>query len=320
MVGVPLSSMRRPLLLLLSFCSALLTAQSGGTNPFELVDRIPEAERLGAVAGAEGVDSTQGEEATPVNPFDLRRGELAVAGPITASAPAQRRPSESLLVIRQSNPQEGRGSILLIHLGLLLAMASLWMLFRDLLGQCLAGTFNDGIMTQLYRRRSGGQIGALWLCYVFFFLASGFYLYLFARYHDISLGLGPVPSWLVYSLVVSSAVGLKHLVLFAYARLFPVRRDVSRYAFVLMVFSILAGLLLVPINLLISYAPEAWRGAFLYGGLGVLALVYLLHLLRGGFIAASYLATRPVHILLYICAIEIAPLLLVYRYLSDALA
>ena len=312
--------MRCSLIIVLLSTSVLLVAQAGGGNPFELTSRIPEAERsLGAVAGVGVVDSVEGQ-AAPVNPFDLRRGAAAVGTNNSTLPPARRRPTESLLVVRQLNPQEGRGSILLIHLGLLLAMASLWMLFRDLLGQCLAGTFNDGIMTQLYRRRSGGQISALWLCYVFFFLAAGFYLYLFGRYHDISLGLSPVTTWLLYSLVVSSTVGLKHLILFTYARLFPVRKDVSRYAFVLMVFSILAGLMLVPINLLVSYAPEEWRGTFLYGGLVGLALVYLLHLLRGGFIAASYLVTRPVHILLYICAIEIAPLLLIYRYLSDAIA
>ncbi len=86
-----------------------------------------------------------------------------------------------------------------------------------------------------------------------------------------------------------------------------------------MVFSILAGLILVPVNLLASYAPEAYRGFFLYAGLGSLTLLYGLHLLRGLFIANRYLGSRPVHILLYICTIEIAPLLLIYRYLRNTL-
>jgi len=174
-------------------------------------------------------------------------------------------------------------------------------------------------MTQLYTRRSGGQVGALWLCYCFFFLAGGLYVYLFAVRHDLSLGLGPFFSWLTYALLIAGIVGLKLTVLLVFGRLFPVRKEVSRYAFVLMVFSILAGIFLMPIDLAISYAPVAWRDTFLYGALFLLAAIYGLHLLRGFFIAGRYIASRPAHILLYICAIEIAPLLLIYRYLSDTL-
>ncbi|MEL7161735.1 MAG: DUF4271 domain-containing protein, partial [Bacteroidota bacterium] len=88
---------------------------------------------------------------------------------------------------------------------------------------------------------------------------------------------------------------------------------------VLMVFSILAGIFLIPINLAVSYAPGEWGATFLYGAIFVLVAVYGLHLLRGSFIAGRYLTGRPVHFLLYICAIEIAPLLLIYRYLSDSM-
>ncbi len=175
-------------------------------------------------------------------------------------------------------------------------------------------------MNQLYTRRSGGELGALWACYIYFFFSAGFFIYLLATRFDISLGTGIWASWLTYSLVVAAAVGIKNLVLLFYARLFPVRREVNRYAFTLMVFAILAGLFITPVNLLISYAPPEWRTTFLYGGLALVVGVYLLHLFRGVFIANRLATSRPVHILLYICTIEIAPLLLIYRYLSDMLA
>ncbi|WP_420458565.1 DUF4271 domain-containing protein [Neolewinella sp.] len=266
-------------------------------NPFELTERLP-AEVRAARALTEGTG----------NPFDIYPGApQAVRGPVVIEPAA-------------GGSAGGSAEVIFIHLLLLLTLASLWVLFRNLLLQCLSATFNDNVMTQLYRRRSGGQLGALWLCYLFFLLSAGFFLYLLTAFFELDLGLGLWGSWLTFTLVVASAVGIKFFVLGVLGRVYPLRKELSQYAFALMVFSILTGLLLVPVNLLVSYAPQPLRPYFLYGGLGLLVLVYLLHLLRGLFIANRYVGRRPLHFLLYICTIEIAPLLLVYRYLSSTLA
>ncbi|MEO0731580.1 MAG: DUF4271 domain-containing protein [Bacteroidota bacterium] len=277
------------------------------SNPFELTNRLP------AVEGRSVPITTVARP--EYSPFDVRPAPAAAPG----NSPIARSRNATPIVIQSTDPNEGKGSILAIQLLLLIGLASLWVLYGNLLRQCLRGTVNDAVMTQLYTRRSGGQVSALWLCYCFFYFAAGFYVYLFAVRHDVSLGLNIWGSWLTYTLVIAGLVGLKHIVLLLYGRLFPVRKEVSRYAFVLMVFSILAGIFLIPINLAVSYASGDWSDTFLYGAIFVLIAVYGLHLLRGSFIAGRYLARRPVHFLLYICTIEIAPLLLIYRYLSDSM-
>lgn len=280
-------------------------------NPFEISARLPQTD-------LPANDSLR--PATEYGPFDIRP---AAAGPAsqTSRAPAAAPPAGfGPVVIQSTDPNQGKSSILIIQLLLLITLASLWVLFGNLLRQCFRGTINDSLMNQIYTRRSGGELTALWLCYLFFFFAAGFFIYLFAVRHNVSLNLGPWGSWLTYTLVVAGAVGLKHWVLWAYARVFPVRKEVSRYAFVLMVFSILAGLFLTPTSLAASYAPPEWRDTFLYGGLLVMVVIYGFHLLRGLVIASRLAFARPVHILLYLCAIEIAPVLLLYRYFSDALA
>lgn len=178
---------------------------------------------------------------------------------------------------------------------------------------------NDGIVNQLYTRRSGGELGALWACYFYFFLVAGFYVYLLASYFEIGLSYGIWGSWLTYALAVAAILGLKNMILVLFSFLFPVRKEVSRYVFVLMIFAILGGLFIAPVNLLISYAPVEWRTTFLYGGVVVLVGIYVLHLMRGMFIGNRLFFSRPVHFLLYICAIELAPLLLIYYYVSGLL-
>ena len=282
--------------LFLVFFAVALPAQDG-SNPFELTDRLtPEA-------AAPPAD-------TSANPFELRREEEAEELPVVRPA------------AEPQSPGTGRSqSIVFIHLLLVLLVTSLWVLFRDLLRQCMRAIANDNVMTQLYRRRSGGQISALWMCYLFFLLSAGFFLYLVSLEYGLELPISGVwTSWLTFTLLVMGAVGFKLVLLTLVGRIYPLRKELSRYTFVLMVFSILVGVLLVPINLLISYAPESFRSSFLIGGVIVLAIVYLLHLVRGLFIANYYVGSRPLHFLLYICTIEIAPLLLVYRYLSNSLA
>ena len=285
------------LLFVLSTVFSSLGAQRRA-NPFDLTDRLP------ADAEAEAVDSSS-------NPFDIRSEE---------------EPQEELIITGPAQTDEAGGGnrnrpLVFIHLLLVLLVTSIWVLFRNLLQLCVRAIMNDNIMTQLYRRRSGGQISALWMCYLFFLLSAGFFLYLVSLEYGLSLPVAGVwANWLTFTLVVMGAVGFKLVLLTLVGRIYPLRKELSRYTFVLMVFSILVGVLLVPVNLLISYAPEGFRHFFLLAGVAVLGVVYLLHLVRGLFIANQYVGSRPLHFLLYICTIEIAPLLLVYRYLSNSLA
>ena len=253
-----------------------------------------------------------GQETAEHNPYELtgRQAVASVADSLSVAAA-----DTSAAVIDTG----ADGTQVFVHLLLLLTLASLWVLFRDLLQQCLAAAFNDSVMTQLYRRRSGGRTSALLLCYLLFLLAAGLYVYLAATYFGVMFNGGVWIAWLSCVLLVASVLGLKFLVLLLLGRVYGLRKELSRYTFALMVFSILAGLLLVPVNLLVSYAPLPLRPYALWGGMGMLLVVYLLHLLRGLFIANAYVGSRPLHFLLYICTIEIAPLLLVYHYLRDSL-
>lgn len=301
--------MRYFLVFISLFClSAGLLAQAE-RNPFELEDRLPKT----IVTPATPVTATS-------NPFDLDPSGAAGATMTVAAGNKPTADRQGPLVIQSTDPNKGKGTILGIQIGLLLTLAGLWLLFGNLLRQCFRGTINDALMNQLYSRRSGGELGALWTCYLFSFLSIGFFLHLFATNLNLGLGLSITASWLTYALLIAALLGLKQLVLGFYARLFPVRKDIGRYIFTVMVFTIITGLVIAPINLLVSYAPASWRSLFLYGGVLTLAILYLTHLLRGFLNSTRLAVSRPVHFLLYICAIEIAPMLMIYRFVSDTIA
>jgi len=314
--------------LICSFSLLLLTASlfaQGARNPFELTARLP------VQSSVDQADSLPQARVSD-NPFDLRPKSTASStstapAPLRPNAPSEATPENGVrndqrngpLVIQTTDPDKGKGVLLVIHLSLLIILAGLWLLFGGLLRQCLSATVNEGIMNQLYTRRSGGELGALWACYIYFFLAAGFYIYLLTTNFDIGLSYGIWGSWLTYVLVVAALLGVKKMILVLFSFLFPVRKEVSRYVFALMVFAILGGLFIAPINLLISYAPGEWRTTFLYAGVMGLMTIYALHLIRGMFMANRLFFSRPVHFLLYICTVELAPLLLIYYYVSGLL-
>lgn len=280
-------------------------------NPFELTPRL---------------SSVPERENRMYSPFDIRAAKVSVlpggsgrtAG-VRATLRGDQATSAGPQTIRSSTATQRETAILAINLGHLLGLAVLWVLFRHFYQQCLRATVNPGLLKQIYSRRSGGELTALWLGYSLFILTMGFFLHQVSLRYDFVIGRNTLISWGVCTLFVAGFTGLKQWLLWFYARLFPVRKEVSFYAFMVMVFSILIGLLLVPLNLMLSYAIDAWKTPIFYFSLLVLAGGYVFHLLRGGSIVRHYLLQRPVHLMLYICTIEIAPLLLVYRYLSDTM-
>jgi len=298
----------RYLILLIAFLllTTPLVAQAKG-NPFELTERLPKT----------ALTAQSPQEATG-NPFDLVLTQPNNTGSSLSSK--ARTNQQGPLVIQSIDPNKGKGTILGIQIGLLLTLAGLWLLFGNLLRQCFRGTINEALMNQLYSRRSGGELGALWACYLFSFLSIGFFLHLLTTHFNVGIGLSVIASWLTYALVIAAILGLKQFVLGIYARLFPVRKDIGRYIFTVMVFTIITGVIIAPINLLVTYAPESWRSLFFKVGLLSLTLLYVVHLLRGLLNSTRLALSRPVHFLLYICAIEIIPMLMLYRFVSDTIA
>jgi hypothetical protein len=74
-------------------------------------------------------------------------------------------------------------------------------------------------------------------------------------------------------------------------------------------------LALLPINIFIAYSPESLKEIFIYCAFGIIALVYLVRSLRSLSVASPFLMTDQFHFLLYLCAVEIAPIMILVKFL-----
>jgi hypothetical protein len=109
------------------------------------------------------------------------------------------------------------------------------------------------------------------------------------------------------------AFSLKHLVLWLIGLIFPVNREVSRYNFIMLIFGSSLGLLLGPINILLAYGPQNLHEVLIWGTISTIGLVYAFRSVRSLWLAGRIFASHQFHFLLYICTVEIAPVLTVVK-------
>jgi len=81
----------------------------------------------------------------------------------------------------------------------------------------------------------------------------------------------------------------------------------------------LSGLLLLPMVILIRFMPEDFSKVFFIAGLAVLGISFIARMTRGILIGLSKKGVSIVHLVLYFCTLEILPIVLGIKFLSQQL-
>ncbi|MCB0527527.1 MAG: DUF4271 domain-containing protein [Saprospiraceae bacterium] len=291
--------MIRPVILcfLFSVLSAWLYGQSA-SNPFEL------KHRLQASAATEG-------HTGPANPFDVApHRPPGVARTLAENTTTPFRPSRWLP--RRGDTLSGFalfGILALIFTFMTLSVAA----NRKSVGKAWRGFLNENGLTVAQREASGFVgITPYLLLYSSFLLNAGIFMFLVVRiFRKESFNNF---SFLLVCLLLSAVIFLsKHLILNITGWLFPVEKEVSRYNFLITIFNCILGLFLMPFNFLLAYAKDDYKEFLVFWTLGLVAIFYLYRAIRSGRISSKFLADHQFHFLLYLCAVEIAPVVLVAK-------
>ncbi|GJM34991.1 MAG: DUF4271 domain-containing protein [Saprospiraceae bacterium] len=250
------------------------------------------------------------------NPFDLHRNKETPSSfrpkPVaTPKVVAKPRPIES-------NSTAYDSFLFSVMMVCLILLAVLLTLFRSLYSKISRAIFSDTMLNQLYRENPGMKISFIFL-YSFFFINLSVFIFLLLRHYGITDNntywqfLGQI------ILGVSSLFTLKHVVLSLIAYIFPVEKEARLYSFTIMIFSIILGLILAPMNLFLAYTPPLITQTLLYFTFAIIVGIYGLRTLRGLFMTNKYLLFHKFHFLLYICTIEIAPVLVLAKLIIKQL-
>ncbi len=281
----------------------------GQANPFDLSPRLPEKT---AAALPE-------QEAALGNPFDITVPSQKAARlqpqaqPVQKMAPAGSEKKSSRTTAQQASSR----MLLIVHLSVALLITILVTFFRPHLGRAYRAFLNDNLLAQLQRERESGGGLPYYLFYGLFMISGGLFLYLLATYSGYAIAPAPLASlaWAVFA--VAAFFLAKHLVLGLIGYIFPVSKEVALYSMTIITFNLILGLFLAAGNVPLAYAGEELQPFIAYGLLAVVGAVYLFMSLRGLFIGSRFLAFHKFHFLLYICTVEIAPVLILARLISS---
>lgn len=150
---------------------------------------------------------------------------------------------------------------------------------------------------------------------VIFYLAGGLFLYqisIFYNWNHPWLGFG-FTRFLTFSCLIAVIYSAKMVGLRILSNIFNIDRPASTYIFTIFLFNMVAGLILIPIIILITYAPEQLRDYTILIVLILLGAILAYRLVRAIIIWMSIPRARVFYLFLYLCAFEVAPLLLIRK-------
>ena len=295
--------------IVLLVASGLMYAQSG-SNPFELLPRMNLVEKA---------DSSASGLVLSGNPFDLVKDASKVAEEEVVTLFPVVEDTHFLGEEDVAEPQfskeeiQYRNFLFLSILMMFLLLTTLMTLFRHHLEKTIKAFLNDNLLTQIHREQGRGLSLPYLLFYLFYFFTAGIAIFIVSNHYQITWSTSNILNLAMFTGGFAALFIGKHLLLGILGYVFPIGKDVSIYSFTITIFGIVLGFLLVPANLLLAYGPSEAFETTLYVLLVLVVIIYLFRSLRALFIGAKYVALHKFHFLLYLCAVELAPTLVLVK-------
>ncbi|MEO6759672.1 MAG: DUF4271 domain-containing protein [Saprospiraceae bacterium] len=274
-----------------------MNGQNAG-NPFELRHRLPKESVAGSVAAA-----------VAVNPFDVVPHRIpGVSKGLNESNAAPFRPFSIL-------PRGGglsTSTLFWVLVGMFSFLTFAIAFKRGIVFKAWRGFLNDNALV-LAQREASGLVGSTpyYLLYGSFVLNAGMFIFLVIHYFKKDL-YNNFPFLLLCFAAATGIFLFKHFMLNLVGWVFNVRNETKRYNFLIIIFNCVLGLFLVPFNLLLTFSTEL-KDLLVFWTLGLAAIFYVYRGLRSAPIGLKILATDQFHFFLYLCTVEIAPVLLLLK-------
>jgi hypothetical protein len=292
--------------LLLSLCLLPFAASWGqkAASPFDLRHRLPLTTLLPADSSSDNSEAS--------SPFDLVPHRPPGASRVLSENATE--PFRPFSVMpRGGGLSNGMlfGVLMAMFMVLTLSVAA----NRGAVGKAWRGFLNDNALA-LAQREATGLVGSTpyYLLYLNFLLNAGLFIFLVTRFFKKET-FNNLPFLLVCVLGGAALFLFKHLIISFLRYLFPIQAEMARYNFLMVIFNCVLGLFLVPFNFLIAFGGGGgeYQGLFVFWTLGLVAIFYAYRSLRAFNVGSKFLGTDLFHFLLYLCTVEIAPVLLLVK-------
>jgi hypothetical protein len=147
------------------------------------------------------------------------------------------------------------------------------------------------------------------------YLLAGLFLHQLSVIYKWQLDWLPkgIVRFAIFSTGVAAAYTFKMVLLRFFAVAFGQERPAALYIFNIFLMITMAGLVLLPVNILLAYAPGDTRVWLVPLSLSVLGALFLYRLARAVLIWLGIPGFSVFYLFLYLCTFEIAPLLVIWK-------
>jgi hypothetical protein len=210
---------------------------------------------------------------------------------------------------------DSKDSMFYLIVAILFYFASIRIFFEKYFNNLMTLFFRVSLRQQQIREQVLQTPLPSLLLNILFVISAGLYACFLLHYSRWGAG---VSFWILYlnCMALLAAIYLvKFVVLKFIGWVFSISRATDIYIFIVFLVNKMLGIFLLPFLIVIIFSGEEWREVFITISLATVFVLW------GYRILASYRPIRneikltPFYFLLYLCAFEIAPLLLIYKVL-----
>jgi hypothetical protein len=176
---------------------------------------------------------------------------------------------------------------------------------------------NLGPTHEMFRELGTGVSFGTVLLNFFAVAVFGFYVFLIVDYFKITAGEPGIYLMVASLTVVSLFLVFRYLTLKIASLLLSNKKEIDLYNFYEIQINRSLGVILFPFTLFIAFSTPVLISLAIYISVFIIFVLLCLRYLKGFNIGAGYFRSHFFHFLLYICALEIAPLLIIIRLLEN---
>ncbi len=210
---------------------------------------------------------------------------------------------------------KGEAWIMAVILFLLLFFSIIKNAFSKELASILESFYNNRTLSQINKEDNLFSSWPFLFLYLLFGLTIGMYLYLSGRYFELEYQFDGFQWFLVLSALVIGLFALKIIALRLLGVLFNIQRLVREYVSVLYLTYFNVAILFLPLIIAFSLTPNHYAGIDIYLAVLLIVFVFLWQFLRTGSTILSNYQFPKAYLIIYLCALEICPLLILIKVL-----
>jgi len=234
---------------------------------------------------------------------------------VLAASPIYNFTGKPVVEIFEVHRSNSKDSLFYLLVGILFYFALIRIFFTKYLDNLLTLFFRVSLRQQQIREQVLQTPLPSLLLNILFILSAGLYACFLLHYSRIGEG---VRFWVIYlycMVLLGSIYFIKFLVLKFVGWVFSISRATDIYIFVVFLVNKMMGIFLLPFLILITFSSADVREIFITISLAMVFVLWTYRALAAYRPVRNEIKLTPFYFFLYLCAFEIAPLLLIYKVL-----